>query len=474
MSTRIERDPLGEVAVPVDVYWGAQTARALANFPVSGIKADPTLVIAYAHIKRACAVANRDLGRLDADKAAAIIQAAEEVADGALADQFVVDVFQSGAGTSFHMNVNEVLANRALEILGYALGAYEELSPNDHVNLGQSSNDTYPTATHVAIMMKTPALLAALDRLSEAFAAKADECWDVMKAGRTHLEDAVPVRLGQELRAYASVLGRSRADIAWCAAELGRLPLGGTATGSGLLGGARFRAAAVAEMASATGLELSVAADPFEAIQSRFPLARYSGALRSLALELVRIANDIRLMGSGPTAGLRELEVPAVQPGSSIMPGKANPVMAECLDMICFHVVGADTTVALATQAGQLELNVMTPVIAYELLFSIGILSAFLPQFASLTVDGLEPNRERCAAYAASTPALATALNPRIGYMKAAEVVKAAAAQGKTIREVVLERGILSEAEVDRLLAPEELCDVLEDRESSRDPEGPE
>jgi fumarate hydratase class II len=466
---RMESDSLGEVAVPADVYWGAQTARALANFPVSGIRADPAMIVAYAHVKRACAVANRDLGRLSAEIADAIRAAADEVIGGGLAEQFVVDVFQAGAGTSFNMNVNEVLANRALELGGRPRGDYSLISPNDHVNMGQSSNDTFPTATHVAVMLASPSLLTALDCLADALADRGEAFWGVAKAGRTHLEDAVPVRLGQEFRAYASAVRRAHGDLSWCADELGEVALGGTATGTGLLAGPGFRAMAIGELSRATGLALRAPRDSFEAVQSRMLLSRYSAALKTLALELIRIANDIRLLGSGPTAGFHEIELPAVQPGSSIMPGKANPVMAECLDMIAFQVVGADATVSLATQAGQLELNVMTPVIAHNILMSMGLLARFLPEFAARCVAGARADEARCSRYLESTPALATVLNPVIGYLKAAEVAKAAVEEGKTIRQVVEERSILSGDEIDRLFDPAALCDALEDGGPSDD-----
>jgi aspartate ammonia-lyase len=463
MAVRIERDSLGEVAVPEEVYWGAQTARALANFPVSGLRADPSMIAAYAHLKRACALANRSLGRLDPDKSAAIVAACDEVLGGSLADQFVVDVFQAGAGTSFNMNVNEVLANRALEILGRPRGEYAEISPNDHVNLGQSSNDTFPTATHVAVMLTAPSLLIALDGLADALSERARAFWPVMKAGRTHLEDAVPVRLGQEFRAYASAVRRAREDLSWCADALGEVALGGTATGTGLLAGFDFRRPAIEELGRSTGLALRTAQDSFEAIQSRMLLSRFSAALKTLALELIRIANDLRLLGSGPATGLREIELPAVQPGSSIMPGKANPVMAECLDMIAFQVVGGEAAISMAVQAGQLELNVMTPVIAFNLLFGMRLLSNFLPEFTSRCVAGIEADADTCRRYLESTPALATVLNPVIGYLQAAEVAKAAVAEGKTIRRVIEERGILPAEEIERLFDPAALCDALEE-----------
>jgi len=451
---RVERDSLGEVRVPASAYYGAQTQRAVENYPISGLRHPRHFVLACAYIKKAAALANRDLGQLDERRALAIAAAAGRVLAGEFADQFVVDVFNSGAGTSFHMNVNEVLANIAIEALGGKRGDYSVIHPNDHVNAGQSTNDVIPTATRLAALLMLRDLMPALDHLVAALRSRAEAFDGVIKAGRTHLQDAVPVRLGQEFGAYAAAVAKcarviERAGDACC--ELG---IGGSATGTGLNTHPDYAARVVAYLCQLTGLDLRPAPDRFEAMQSQGPVVALSAALRGLAIELIRIANDLRLMASGPTSGLAEIRLPSAQPGSSIMPGKVNPSIPEMLNMVCFAVLGDDLAIATAAQAGQLELNVMMPVIAYKLLDALLILTNAVNVFAARCVAGIEADAERCRAYAERTLGLATALNPHIGYRAAAEVVKEAIATGKPIREVVLARGLMSAEQLDRVLDP--------------------
>lgn len=454
MNYRQEKDSLGDVRVPTDAYYGAQTARAVENFPISGVREHPALVEAFVAIKIAAAKANMETGMLDPKIGEAIVRAGEEILQGALRDQFVVDVFQAGAGTSFHMNVNEVIANRACELLGGSKGDVHLVHPNDHVNMGQSTNDVFPTAMRVATRMLIRDLLPVLDDLQASFEAKALEFDGIIKSGRTHLQDAAPVRLGQEFAAYAVTIGKARDRIEQAARSIEELGIGGSAVGTGLNTHPHYREKLVAHLRRLTGLKgLRTAPDMREAMQSNLPIAEVSGALRLLALELIRIANDLRLLSSGPTTGFAEITLPPVQPGSSIMPGKVNPVMAEMLNMVCFQVVGNDTTIALAVQAGQMELNVMMPVMAFDLLQSLQILTNALRVFRTKCVDGITAHSERCRQYANRSMALATALNPYIGYAAAAEVVKESVRTGKGIPEIVLEK---------KRLSPEQLKDVLD------------
>ena len=460
MKTRVEEDSLGEMEVPESAYYGIQTQRALCNFPVSGHRARPEFVRAYILVKKAAALANMELGGLDKERGDAIMAAAEEVLSdlsGRYSDQFPVDVFQAGAGTSFNMNINEVLANRALEMLGRRRGDYDFLSPNDHVNMGQSTNDTFPTASDIAIIFAADRLLDVLSSLSEAFRAKAEEFSGIPKSGRTHLMDAVPVTLGDEFGAYSSALKRAAQRIKERRNDLLELPLGGTATGTGANTYPGYRELVISKLSELCKLPFQRAADSFEALQSRSQLAAFSGALRELALELIRIANDLRLLNAGPTTGISEIELPAVQPGSSIMPGKYNPVMAECLDMIGFQIVGNDTAVALAAQAGQLELNVMTPVMTSNILLSISLLTNYLPVFQERCVEGIKAHEDRCRAYLELNPILVTFLAPKIGYLKAAEIAKEVLDKKISVKEVVAMKGILSKEEAEELLRIDKL-----------------
>jgi aspartate ammonia-lyase len=443
---------MGTINVPADAYWDAQTARALENFPISGLRPLPLLVWATALVKWAAARVNTELEILPPKIGQAIMQAAEEVMAGELADQFVVDVYQAGAGTSHHMNVNEVLASRAGELLGGSRGDFTLVHPNDHVNFGQSTNDVVPTAIRLGALRQGRELLAALRGLEEAFALKGSAFDDVLKSGRTHLQDAVPVRLGQEFAAWAVTTGRCREGIERALAECLPLGIGGSATGTGLNTEPRYRALVCELLAERTGEALRPAEDLREAMQSMFPFVHLSAALRGLAVELGRICNDLRLMASGPTTGLAEILLPPVQPGSSIMPGKVNPVLCEMTNQVCFQVIGYDQAIALAAQAGQFELNVMMPLIAHDLLSGLGILTRAVTVLDGRCIRGIEADAERCRAYADRTLGLVTALNPCIGYETAARVAKEAQRTGRTIPEVVLEEGLLTPEEMARIL----------------------
>ena len=450
---RIEKDSLGEVRVPTSAYYGAQTQRAVQNFPVSGLKPYPAFIWSIALIKRAAAEVNHDLGLLDEHLARPIMHAADEVVLGKHNDQFVVDPFQAGAGTSHNMNANEVIANRANELLGYALDDPKKpVNPNDHVNMAQSTNDTIPTAIRLGALWRLDELIDTLQALADAFHAKAEEWDDIVKSGRTHLQDAVPIRLGQEVGAWAKAIERDIEKIQQAAEGLRRLGIGGTANGSGLNAHPEYHARMAKKLSELSGLELYESDDLFESMQSMQDAVHFSGALRTLAQDLTRIANDVRLLSSGPTTGLAEIAPPPVQPGSSIMPGKVNPVMAEMLNMAMYHVMGNDLTVMLAGQAGQLELNVMMPIIAYDLFQSMDIIIGAVRAFTEKCVVGLIANREKAESWLAKNPILVTALNPVIGYLKGAEVAKKALAENRSIKEIVVELGYLKPEEADELL----------------------
>mgnify|MGYP005838880869 FL=1 len=451
---RTETDSLGPVEVPDDALWGAQTQRAVHNFPISGLHQPGIYLSVTAMVKQAAAEVNVALGQLDPALGEAIVAAARAIVAGRWHEQFVVDPFQAGAGTSHNMNANEVIANLANEALGGARGAYRPVHPNDHVNMAQSTNDVIPTVVRVAASLLVRDLLPVIDGLAAALERKAEAFDAVLKPGRTHLQDAVPVRLGQEFGAYALAVRRDGERIASAADDVKRLGIGGTATGTGLNSHPDYHAAMVAKLSDLAGIAFRSSGNLFESMQSAADLAHLSGALRTLALTLTRIANDLRLLSSGPTTGLAEITLPAVQPGSSIMPGKVNPVMAEMLDMVCFHVIGNDQAIAMATQAGQLELNVMMPIIAYNLLQSLQILTSGIRAFTEGCVEGIEANVARCRRLAESSIGLATALNPYIGYAAAAKVAQEALARDVSLRQVVLERGYLTEEQLDAVLDP--------------------
>jgi aspartate ammonia-lyase len=458
-KVRNETDSLGAVEVPSGALYGAQTSRAVANFPISGLKANSFLIRALAMIKLAAAEANTELGLITEEQGSAIAQAAQEILDGKHHEHFVVDVFQAGAGVSLHMNTNEVLANRANQILGEELGSYKKVHPNDHVNYGQSTNDVFPTAMRISALLALEELYPVLDSLAAAFSEKAEEFKDILKAGRTHMQDAVPITLGQEFAAYAVAVKESSASIRRNAVTLHALGLGGSAVGTGLNTHPEYRHKAVARLARLSKLELHPAYDLRYAMQSCAPMADISGALRGLALEMIRISNDLRLLSSGPNTGFNEIHLPSLQPGSSIMPGKVNPVLAELTAMVAFQVIGNDTATAMAVQAGQLELNVMMPAMAHATLQSITILTNTLRELDHRCVRGITANRERNAFYASSTIALATALNPYIGYRKAAELVKESVALGRSIVELAREKKLLSEEQIAEILDPKNMTE---------------
>lgn len=462
MKTRTEKDSLGTVDLPADALYGAQTARAIRNFPISGLRAHPALIRAIAAIKLAAAEANRDLETVSAERANAIIKAAQEVLDGKHHDQFVVDVFQAGAGVSFHMNTNEVLANRANQILGAKLGSYEKVHPNDHVNYGQSTNDVFPTAMRLSALLALEDLYPVLKSLAATFAKKAEEFDHVLKSGRTHMQDATPIRLGQEFAAYGLAISNCCRTITRTSASLRELGLGGSAVGTGINTHPNYRALAIQNLSTITRQPLAPSPDMRYAMQSCAPMADLSASLRTLALELIRISNDLRLLSSGPNTGFNEIQLPALQPGSSIMPGKVNPVLAELTAMVAFQVIGNDTAIAYAVQAGQLELNVMMPTITYNALQSIQILTSTLREFDQRCVSGITANEDRCAFYAESTVSLATALNPYIGYAKAAELVKESIATGKGILSLAREKELLTDEQITEILDPKKMTEPRE------------
>jgi fumarate hydratase class II len=452
-KTRLEKDSLGEIAVPADALYGAQTMRAVHNFPISGMKPYRAFVWSMATIKQAAALVHIDLGLMDRERGEAIVQAAQEVIGGRWDCEFVVDPFQAGAGTSHNMNTNEVIANRASQIMGIEIDNPEKpVHPNDHVNMAQSTNDTIPTAIRLGCLWRLDELTGEVERLAAALRSKAVEFDDVVKSGRTHLQDAVPVRLGQEFGGYARAVERDAERMRRAAEGLRRLGIGGTATGTGLNAHPEYHARMVRKLSDVTGLQLYESDDLFESMQSMTDAVDFSASMRTLAVTLDRIANDFRLLSSGPATGLDEIHLPAVQPGSSIMPGKVNPVLPEMLNMACFHVMGNDLTVMMAGQAGQLELNVMMPVIAHNLFEMMQVLIGAVRAFTDKCVVGLQANREKATGWLAKNAILVTALNPVIGYLKGAEVAKEAMNTDRTIREVVVEKGYLAVEEADRIL----------------------
>ncbi|PMB09037.1 aspartate ammonia-lyase [Fischerella thermalis CCMEE 5273] len=461
-QSRIERDSMGDREISSSVYYGIQTVRATENFPISGIRPLPTYVDACILIKKATAIVNGELGCIPQDISQAIVQAADEVLAGQFREQFVVDVYQAGAGTSHHMNVNEVLANRALEILGDHKGNYKRVSPNDHVNYGQSTNDVIPTAIRIGgLLALSRTLHPALEGAIATLEAKAAEFQDIVRSGRTHMQDAVPVRLGENFRAWAHILTEHQNRIYTASGDLMVLGLGGSAAGTGLNTHPQYRARVVSTLAELINTPLQPAPHLMAAMQSMAPFVNVSGALRNLAQDLVKISHDLRLMDSGPKTGLKEIQLPPVQPGSSIMPGKYNPVMAEMTSMVCFQVMGYDSAIALAAQAGQLELNVMMPLIAYNLIHSIEILGNTIAALTQRCIQGITANRERCLAYAESSLALVTALNTHIGYLNAAAIAKESLETGKSLRQIVLEKGLMSEAELAKVLNLEQMSQIL-------------
>src|SRR5690349_21563528 len=451
-NTRTEKDPLGTLEVPTGALYGVQTLRAVQNFPISGLKPLPAFVDATVRIKRAAALTHKETGRLDAKLADAIVKAADEILAGKHRDQFVVDVYQAGAGTSHNMNVNEVLANRANEILGESRGTYSPVHPNDQVNMAQSTNDVIPTAIRLAVLATLPAMLAALDRLAAALLAKGTAFDSVMKSGRTHLQDATPIRLGQEFTAYGHTVERHREKLAQAADWLREMNIGGTAVGTGINAEPAYPSLMVKYLRQVSGLDLREGKDRVQLMQSMGDVATLSGAFRAYVLDLNKITNDIRLLASGPRTGLAEIVLPAVQPGSSIMPGKVNPSIAEMVNQVCYQALGLDLTVAMAAEAGQLELNVMMPVMTHNIVFAMIIVGNASRVLAEKCVAGIEADEAQCAYWLERSPALVTALAPEIGYAEAAKLAKEALATGLTVRELVLKKKILEGAELDEVL----------------------
>ncbi|HEX5831965.1 MAG TPA: aspartate ammonia-lyase [Gemmatimonadaceae bacterium] len=459
-ATRVEKDPLGTLDVPADALYGVQTMRARQNFPISGLHPLEPFVLAQVWIKKAAALTHKETGRLEARLADAIIAAADEVIAGQHRDHFVVDPYQAGAGTSHNMNVNEVLANRANEILGGKRGEYAPVHPNDHVNMAQSTNDTIPTNIRLACLARLGPLVTAFEGLRDAFAAKGREFDDIVKAGRTHLQDAMPIRLGQEFTAYAGSLDRNIRRVRQMADYLRDLGIGGSAVGTGVTVEEQYPALMNEHLRQVTGLELRVGEDRIQLMQSMGDVAAFSAALKVLAIDLSKIASDLRLMVMGPRTGIDEIRLPAVQPGSSIMPGKINPSIPEMVNQVCLQVMGCDTTVAFAAEHGQLELNVMMPVIAHNVLLSMQILTNTAAVFTEKTVKGIEANREMCEYWVERSAALATALAPQIGYARAAELSKRSVKEGVLIRDLVKREGILPPDQVDEVLDLRKMTEI--------------
>ena len=450
--TRIERDPLGEKAVPSSALYGIQTLRASENFPISGLRPLPAFVDAVVWIKRSAAVVHKQTGRLEAPLADAIVQAADEVLGGKHRDQFILDVYQAGAGTSHNMNCNEVLANRANELLGSTRGVYQPVHPNDHVNMAQSTNDVIPTAMRLATLATLSGTLVSLDRLATSLLAKGEEFDHIIKSGRTHLQDATPIRLGQEFTAYGRTVQRHRDKLEAAADWLRELNIGGTAVGTGLNAEPEYAELMVKQLSRITGMQLRPGRDLIQLMQSLGDFATFSGALRAYVLDLNKIANDLRLLASGPRTGLAEILLPPVQPGSSIMPGKVNPSIPEMVNQVCYQALGLDTTVGLATEAGQLELNVMMPVITHNILFALFIVGNATLVLAERCIDGIQADEAQCRYWLERSPALVTALAPRIGYGEAAKLAKEAVETGLTVKELVIQKGILKGAELEEIL----------------------
>jgi aspartate ammonia-lyase len=453
-NVRVEKDSLGPFEVPADAYWGINVGRALQNFPISRRRIHPRIVEAYCRIKKCAATVNLEAGRLTKAQAKAIRQAADEVLAGKLRDQFVVDMFQAGAGTSTNMNANEVLCNRALELLGHAKGDYAKLSPNDHVNMGQSTNDSYPTATRLAALDALVEFYPEAEQLAAAYAALGKKWRRVIKSGRTHLQDAVPVTLGGEFAAYAETLRSAIKHVRRTADDLLELGIGGSAAGTGMNTHPAYAKRMCQELSKETGFKLRKAKDLMYAMQCQAAVGRASGAVRDFAIELGRLANDLRLLCSGPMTGFAEITLPPVQAGSSIMPGKVNPSIPEMVNMVCYHVIGNDLTVSQAVAAGQMELNVMMPIMAENVLEMIEVLTTACRQLRVRCVEGITANEGRCQDYAYRSMGLATAMLPHIGYLNAAALMKRALAEGKTVPQLVRETGLLTDRELKRVLDP--------------------
>jgi len=452
LKYRVDKDSLGDVKIPADVYYGPFTGRAISQYHVTGKSAHLFLIMAFVMIKRSAAIANMRKSALPQRQGKAIVKACDKILAGNYLDQFVVEEINSGAGTAFNMNTNEVIANMSLEILGKKKGQYHFLHPNDHVNMSQSSNDTFPTAMHVSILFSLKQMIPAIDNLIKSLSKKTKEFSSLKKIGRTHLMDALPITLGSEFGAYATAIAKARDAIASARKELEYVALGGTAVGSGVNTPKGYRKIAINELARISKLPLKPQPDMQYSLQSKFAIANLSSALRNLAVELGRVSNDIRLMASGPVAGFAELGIPAVHAGSSIMPGKVNPSLAECMNMICFNIMGNDVAVGQAAQAGQFELNVMMPGMLKCVLESTDMLRNFVPIFTKNLIDGLKANKGNLRQYIENSPVIVALLSPKLGYLQSAELYKESLKTGKTIREIVVSKGLMTEKEVNALL----------------------
>ncbi|EGG42118.1 fumarate lyase [Candidatus Nitrosarchaeum limnium SFB1] len=451
MKFRLDEDSLGKIKIPSEAYYGAFTGRAIQQYHVTGIRAHENLIKSFVMIKRSAAIANMKTKAIDVKRGKAIVTACDKILSGKYIDQFVIEMINSGAGTAFNMNTNEVIANIALEILHKKKGQYQHLHPNDHVNMSQSSNDTYPTAMHVAILINLEETIPAIDKLIKSLTKKSKEFSSFKKIGRTHLMDALPVSLGSEFAAYVTSITKAKNEIVSSQKELQNVALGGTAVGTGANTPKGYRKIAISELAKISKLQLVPEKDMQYSLQSKFAVANLSGALRNLALEIGKLSNDIRLMASGPIAGLAELGIPAVHAGSSIMPGKVNPSLAECMNMICFNIIGNDTAVSYAAQSGQFELNVMMPGMLKCMLESTDMLKNFVPIFSANLIDGLTANKEKLRSNIENSPVIVTLLTPKIGYLKSAELFKESLKTGKTIRELVTSKKLMSNKEIDAL-----------------------
>ena len=454
---RTEHDFLGNLEVPDDVYYGVQTMRAIENFHITGQKLDPDFIVALAQVKKAAALANMDTGRLPHDIGDLLVKAADEIIAGEHIDQFPVDPIQGGAGTSVNMNMNEVLCNRALELRGEAKGRYDIISPNNHANMAQSTNDSFPTGIKVCLAAKGLVFLAALEHLASELEKKSEEYRDILKMGRTHLQDAVPITLGQEMGAYASAVRRSMGRIQFVLDNLHTINMGGTAVGTGLNAEPAYIEAVAKRLSEVTGESYTTAHNIIDATNNTDAFADFSSALKNAALVLIKLANDFRLMASGPRCGLNELRLPMRQPGSSIMPGKVNPVIAEVLDQACYQVIAGDLAVTFGVENGQFELNVMEPVMAFNMFNSLNYITRAVNTFVDKLLIGLEPNVEQCQKWLDKSVGIVTALLPHIGYEKSAELAREAYTTGKPIREIILDRGILSKEKLEHILSPRQM-----------------
>ncbi|MCH8860335.1 MAG: aspartate ammonia-lyase [Thaumarchaeota archaeon] len=452
MKTRIDVDSLGKVRIPADAYYGPFTGRALKQYHVTGQKSHTNLIRAFVMIKRSAAVANMRVKAIDAKRGRAIIQSCDKILAGNFQDQFVIDSINSGAGTAFNMNTNEVIANVALRRLGKKKGQYQFLHPNDHVNMSQSSNDTFPTAMHVSILFNLKKTISAIDILIKSLNKKAKQFSTFKKIGRTHLMDALPITLGSQFAAYGTSVSKANNVLKIASKELEYVALGGTAVGSGANAPKGYRKIAISELAKISKLPLKPEKDMQHSLQSKFPVVNVSSSLRNLAIEINKLSNDIRLMASGPIAGLAEIGIPAVHAGSSIMPGKVNPSLAECMNMICFNIIGNDSAVSHAAQAGQFELNVMLPGMLKCVLESTDMLSNFVPIFSSNLIDGLSADKKKLQENIENSPVIVTLLTPKIGYQKSAELYKESLKSGKTIRELALSKKLLTSKQIKSLL----------------------